>query len=145
MKQQSVFSFLSLCVGILLFYEMSPSSQPIRDTPSVSARFFGNPKADDSTYIKELQAWHQARMAGLKAESGWLNLAGLFWLKEGANTFGSDKTNTIVFPKGAGLIGQLTLNNGEVTVEIDSKAQVTVNQEPITTLKLFPTEKNKPE
>ena len=97
---------------------------------------------DDSTYIKEIQAWHQKRMEGLKTENGWLNLAGLFWLKEGKNTFGSDRSNAIVFPKGAGLMGQFTLNNGEVSIEIDPQAHITVNNAPITTLKLFPSDKN---
>ena len=44
--------------------------------------------------------WHNQRVAALKAEDGWLNLAGLHWLEEGLQTFGSDSTQAIVFPPG---------------------------------------------
>jgi hypothetical protein len=32
-------------------------------------------------------------------KQNWLALAGLFWLKEGENTFGTDPDKAIVFPK----------------------------------------------
>jgi hypothetical protein len=96
---------------------------------------------DDTTYIKALKAWHQKRIESLKSENGWLNLAGLFWLEEGKNTFGTDDNNQIVFPKGKAKMGSFTLNKGEVTVEIDPKAEVLVGNEPISTLKVFPAEK----
>ena len=38
-----------------------------------------------SNYSSEIAAWHAKREASLKAEDGWLSLAGLFWLHEGAN------------------------------------------------------------
>ena len=99
------------------------------------------PFTDDTTYIKELKAWHQKRIEGLKSENGWLNLAGLFWLEEGQNTFGTDENNKIVFPKGNAQMGVLTLNKGEVTVDIDPKVQVLANNEEISKLKIFPFEK----
>jgi len=45
-------------------------------------------------YIAEIDQWHQKRIERLKDENGWLTLVGLHWLKEGENSFGSDK-NTI--------------------------------------------------
>ncbi|MBL7817837.1 MAG: DUF1684 domain-containing protein [Saprospiraceae bacterium] len=96
----------------------------------------------DSSYIKSIQIWHQQRIESLKSETGWLNLAGLFWLKEGKNTFGSSKTNDIVFPKGAEKLGSFTLINEEVTVDIDPKAQVFIKNDAVSTLKIFPTDKN---
>ena len=50
------------------------------------------------TYQQEIEAFHQARIASLKSENGWLNLAGLFWLNEGVNTLGGDPKNDFVFP-----------------------------------------------
>lgn len=47
-------------------------------------------------YIKEINDWHQKRIENLKKENGWLNLVGLFFLKEGENTFGSGKENDFV-------------------------------------------------
>lgn len=50
----------------------------------------------DPDYIKEIQNWHNKRVNRLKADDGWLNLAGRFWLKQGESTFGSGKDNNIV-------------------------------------------------
>ncbi|MCX8056600.1 MAG: DUF1684 domain-containing protein [Ignavibacteria bacterium] len=47
-------------------------------------------------YIKEINDWHKKRIENLKKENGWLNLVGLFFLKEGENTFGSAKENDFV-------------------------------------------------
>lgn len=55
---------------------------------------------DRVAYQQEMDQWHQKRIDELKSETGWLNLAGLFWLKEGINTFGSDKANDLIFPEG---------------------------------------------
>lgn len=52
-------------------------------------------------YQDSIDNWHRTRIANLKKENGWLNLAGLFWLQEGRNSFGSDTTNNLVFPKGS--------------------------------------------
>ena len=98
--------------------------------------------AQDSNYIKTIEIWHQQRVKDLKSENGWLNLAGLFWLEEGENTFGSDKTNKIIFPKGASFLGRLTLKNAEVFVKINLKSKVLVQNKAISEMKIFPTEKN---
>ena len=50
-------------------------------------------------YIADIQQWHQRRENRLKKENGWLNLVGLYWLKEGKNTFGSAKDNNVIFPE----------------------------------------------
>ncbi len=47
-------------------------------------------------YIKEINDWHKKRIENLKKENGWLNLIGLFFLKDGENTFGSGKENDFV-------------------------------------------------
>ncbi len=52
-------------------------------------------------YAAEIQAWREQREAALKADGGWLSVAGLFWLKEGENRFGSDSANDIVLPASA--------------------------------------------
>jgi len=58
-------------------------------------------RAADAVYSTEVQAWRQNREAGLKADGGWLTVAGLFWLKEGPNRFGSASDNDIVLPASA--------------------------------------------
>ncbi len=51
-----------------------------------------------AAYQKELDDWNTNRIAGLKADDGWLNLVGLYWLDEGKNTFGTGSQNKVVFP-----------------------------------------------
>lgn len=74
-------------------------------------------------YEESIQEWHQARINYLKSEEGFVNLAGLFWLNEGTNTFGSDSTNAINFTsKSAPKMGSFLLNDSLVylisTIEI---------------------------
>ena len=47
------------------------------------------------------EAWRQAYEAKLRGPDGWLSVAGLFFLKPGANTVGSDASNDIVLPRDA--------------------------------------------
>jgi uncharacterized protein len=53
------------------------------------------------SYNESIESWRETRAANLQAPKGWLSLAGLFWLEEGANTFGAAKDNDFVFPEGA--------------------------------------------
>jgi uncharacterized protein (DUF1684 family) len=75
-----------------------------------------NSGLDRVAYQQEIDQWHDKRINELKSETGWLNLAGLFWLKEGINTFGSDKSNDLVFPEGkiAPRAGFFLVKNGVV-------------------------------
>jgi uncharacterized protein len=43
-----------------------------------------------------IDAWRAARVSRLTSDSGWLTLAGLFWLKEGDNSFGRASSNALV-------------------------------------------------
>ena len=57
--------------------------------------------AQDLHDIENYRAWQEDRLAKLKANNGWLTVCGLFWLRSGHNTIGSDPSNTIVLPEGA--------------------------------------------
>jgi len=92
---------------------------------------------DQEAYRLELEEWQKARLERLKGKSGWLNLSGLFWLKEGVNTFGSDPLNDIVFPeKAVAFCGKLVLKNGSVNLEVEEGADISSNGVPVTSLKL---------
>ncbi|MFQ5639933.1 MAG: DUF1684 domain-containing protein [bacterium] len=92
----------------------------------------------DTNYIAEIQEWQRERIAGLKSETGWLNLAGLYWLKEGENTFGSDPENDLVFPeKAPKLMGAFVQKNTDVSVKIVPGAGVTHEGRPVTHLKVY--------
>ncbi len=101
-------------------------------------------QAQDHSYEQSILGWRQERVASLKSENGWLNLAGLFWLGEGDNSFGADKSNKIVYPEGkcAAQLGHFTLKNGEVWLEVFAGAEVTANGHPVTEpLRVYPSEK----
>src|SRR2546426_11353019 len=69
-------------------------------TITLTGAALGLPAAD-SVYHAEIQKWREQREARLKAEDGWLAVAGLFWLDEGANRFGSGPGNSIALPANA--------------------------------------------
>jgi uncharacterized protein (DUF1684 family) len=86
-------------------------------------------------YIKSIKQWHENRIARLKTETGWLNLVGLYWLKEGVNTFGSAKDNDIVFPEDTPAhLGSFILNNSTVSVKINPEVKVTAGSLPVTVM-----------
>ena len=74
----------------------------------------------------EISAFRNIRIDSLKDENGWLNLAGLFWLKEGENTIGSDQKNDFVFPAehSESFLGKMMLDKGVVTFQSYSANQV---------------------
>ena len=61
-----------------------------------AARVPGPVEAPDAEYVQSFEKWKAEQTDDLKAN--WLSLVGLFWLKPGANTFGTDAGNAIVFP-----------------------------------------------
>lgn len=74
----------------------------------------------------ENRKWRDKRDRELRAEDGWLTVAGLFWLKEGANTFGTGKEMKIVLPPGSAPanVGTLELANGIVTLKVADGVKV---------------------
>ncbi len=83
-------------------------------------------------YINEIQQWDQKRASRLKEETGWLNLVGLFWLKDGNNTFGSAKDNDLIFSSGPEHIGSFILKDSVVMAKINPGTEVLYNGNPVT-------------
>lgn len=90
----------------------------------------------DSPYENEIRQWHEKRIESLKAESGWLNLAGLYWLKEGSNTFGSAEENDLLFPaeKSSPFLGEIVLQKDKITLKARPNAQIFNGDQPVTVL-----------
>jgi len=87
------------------------------------------------SYQNEINTWHADRVENaLKGKNGWLNLAGLFWLNEGFNTFGSAATNDIVFPDGkmAPNAGTFVVRQGTVTMEVSKETKITIDSVEVT-------------
>jgi uncharacterized protein (DUF1684 family) len=70
----------------------------------------------------EIGQWRSARAAALEADGGWLTVAGLFWLHEGANPFGKDPANEIVLFDGRAHAGVFELRAGAVAVVIEGES-----------------------
>lgn len=84
-----------------------------------------SPDIPDDEHTKEIKEWQKRRVEGLQRKDGWFTLAGLYWFAEGENTFGSDKSNDIIFPEGTpAFIGKAVLDNGNVTTIINDNVQV---------------------
>ncbi len=87
-------------------------------------------------YLAEIQSWQQKRLASLKSPTGWLNLAGLFWLQEGENTAGADSTNALIFPKTQtpDFIGSFILQDSVVTFLAKPNVAVTLNDSVVSSI-----------
>ena len=87
---------------------------------------------DPVAHKNEIQKWQSERLASLTKNDGWLTLAGLFWLNEGENKFGSDKTNAVVLPKGKapGVAGSLWLEKGRVHLTTRPESKILVASPP---------------
>ena len=71
----------------------------------------------DVQYVNSFEKWKAELVADLKQR--WLVLAGLFWLKPGANTFGSAADNAIVLPSGPAHLGAFRLQGEDVSVNVE--------------------------
>ena len=92
-----------------------------------------------SSYQKEIDTWHQKRLEDLKSPNGWVNLAGLFWLKEGKNSFGSAATNDIVFnhPAMPAIAGYFEMKNQVVSWTTNSGVKVSIKDSLISNAVIF--------
>jgi uncharacterized protein (DUF1684 family) len=83
-------------------------------------------------YTEEIKQWDNNRLAELKAATGWVNLAGLYWLKQGENTFGSTTNNDLVFTHVSfpEYLGKFILTGTEVVWETGDGNNVTEKNGP---------------
>ena len=96
-------------------------------TVSILGLIFAGFTADDnSDFYKEVEEWHQRRINSLTKETGWLSLAGLYWLKQGKNRFGSAKDNDLIFPEDTPkYMGTFFLKDSVVTISVNNNVFIT--------------------
>lgn len=95
-----------------------------------------SPSSVDPAYQQSFEKWKGELVDDLKKE--WLPLAGLFWLKPGENSFGSDSKNAIVFPKGPAHAGSFSLQGKTVTAQFAPGANASIAGNPAITAELQP-------
>ena len=99
----------------------------------LSLLFAQSAATDAESYRKQIEAWRAERVARLKADGGWLTVAGLFWLAPGRNRFGAAQGNDIVLPPSAPAhAGAFVLEEGHVRVEVEAGVTVTLAGKPVT-------------
>jgi len=125
---------LNLLLLLLILTPLFAVAAPLDTPPS--------PSTPDATYIQSFDKWKAELVDDLK--QNWLSLAGLFWLKPGDNSFGTDAGNAIVFPKGPAHAGVFELAGTVVNVKFSSDAHATIDGKPVTTSKLQPDISDKP-
>jgi uncharacterized protein (DUF1684 family) len=89
-------------------------------------------EAGSIAYRAEIQKWREGYEADLKQDNGWLTLAGLFWLKDGRNTFGTGAENDIVLPRGSApaRAGAFLFHAGKTWLALSSGTTFMVNGKP---------------
>lgn len=89
-------------------------------------------------YESALAEWRAERVASLKGPDGWLNLAGLHWLKEGANSFGAAAGNDFVAPEASAppKLGDFLVEDGAVTFRAAPGAEVLHGETSVTEMLL---------
>jgi uncharacterized protein len=83
-------------------------------------------------YEDEFEEWQKQRMESLTNPTGWMRLAGMYWLDEGINSFGTADSVDIRFPAQTlpPYAGDLILNQGEVAMKTAEGIEITVDGEP---------------
>jgi len=81
-----------------------------------------------SPYQTEIERWRERQEAELRADDGWLTLAGLFWLEEGVNRFGASPDNEIVLPEDSApdYAGSIAFHAGAATLHAEPSVGVSV-------------------
>lgn len=87
----------------------------------------------DPNYVKEISEWDAKRVNRLKADDGWLNLVGRFWLEKGESTFGYSQDNDIVIEssKLPEHIGSFIFNDTTVTFKAKDDVEVLLDGKPV--------------
>ena len=98
------------------------------------------PHASDSAAVhaREVLQWRNERVTSLRKPDGWLSLAGLFWLDQGENRFGTAVSNKIRFPekRGPEKMGSFYLEGGKVRIRVNGGVPVTSDGKPVTEMEL---------
>jgi uncharacterized protein (DUF1684 family) len=107
----------TLALGLAAVLAM-PSQAPAPPSPALAADVSApNPPPAPVTYADSILSWRAAREERLRSDTGWLTVAGLFWLTPGGNTFGAAKKNAIELPEGSA-----PPNAGEFWLDAEAEA-----------------------
>lgn len=98
-------------------------------------------------YVNEIEKWRSEREAKLKKETGWLTVAGLFWLKEGVNTVGAGEKFEVRLTDNfkQGKFGEIEFRSGGATLKVENGVEAQSDGKSISApVALVSDEKGKP-
>ncbi|MCZ6774187.1 MAG: DUF1684 domain-containing protein [Proteobacteria bacterium] len=85
---------------------------------------------DPAAYNAEIEEWRAGRMERLRADHGYLNLVGLFWLQDGTSSFGSADDNDLQFPPTAApYLGEFEMTDNGVLMTVSADVEISLNGE----------------
>ena len=107
---------VSAALVLLWLFVISPAARP----------------ADQAAYRAEVEGWRKEREATITSKSGWLSVAGLFFLKKGRNAFGRDAGNQLVLPASAPpQAGWFDLRQGRIFAQVNQGVTATFNNQTV--------------
>jgi uncharacterized protein len=100
--------------------------------------FGGSAAPTMASHREEWEAWRSRRLESLRREDGWLTLVGLFWLREGENSVGSDPASRVVLPPGKApaRLGSISLEKGTVSIGAEPGSGLTAEGKDVTAMPL---------
>jgi uncharacterized protein len=89
--------------------------------------------AAEAAYEAEQREWRERREQRLRSDDGWLTVAGLYWLEEGANRLGTATDGEVVLPAGSApeRVGVLQKRADAVTLSLEEGVEATVGGQPV--------------
>lgn len=97
-------------------------------------------------YLKAVEKWRTDHESDLKKETGWLTVAGLFWLKDGINTVGAGPNFDIRLTDNfkQGKFGEINFRNGVASLKVEKGVEAQSDGKSISTIDLVSDENGKP-
>jgi uncharacterized protein len=102
----------------------------------------------DGAYRTQIQKWREGYEADLRKDNGWLTLAGLYWVREGDNRFGSGPGNDIVLSRGSApdVAGTFVFHGRQTRLMLNNGVSAQVNGVPVRNgIELRPDSAGKPD
>jgi uncharacterized protein len=101
----------------------------------------------ETDYAKEIEKWRQERETNLKKDTGWLTVAGLFWLKEGTNTVGAGENFDVRLTENfkQGKFGEIEFKDDKAALKVANGIEAQADGKNISApVELVSDEKGKP-
>jgi len=98
-------------------------------------------------YAKGIEKWRSERETNLKKETGWLTVAGLFWLKEGINTVGAGEKFDVRLTENfkQGKFGEIEFKEGKAVLRVEKGVEAQIEGKSVSVpVDLVSDEKGKP-